>query len=64
MNFNDKEPRIISEEYMAQLQHAKAYYFPFGELNFIIKEGRARTWFSEEHKPLQQKDIQKILASE
>lgn len=64
MNFNDKEPRFISEEYMAQLQHAKAYYFPFGELNFIIKEGRARTWFSEEHKPLQQKDIQDILASE
>lgn len=63
LNFSNKEPRVIFEEYTEQLQHAKAYYFPFGKLNFLIREGGARTWFSREHMPLQKKDFPNMSGS-
>lgn len=51
LNFNEKEPKIIAQEYMEKLLKAKSYYYPFGELNFIVRDVCAHTWFSEEHEP-------------
>lgn len=45
LNINAKEPRIIAEKYLSEMLKAKKHYLPFGENDFHVLSGSARTWF-------------------